>query len=114
MCSPALTLAGMAHSRRRSEPSGFLSGLGRCRWNRRPLRRPRDSLSVRHLEQRAAGSSWPAARPTKATATDNPIGVNVQTEDFDIGRLANEVTFDDNGIDLDTNILPVPEMTPPL
>ncbi|MBI5486709.1 MAG: right-handed parallel beta-helix repeat-containing protein [Deltaproteobacteria bacterium] len=40
--------------------------------------------------------------------TDNPIGVNVQTDGFDIVRLADRVVFDRNGETLDSNAMPVP------
>jgi hypothetical protein len=39
----------------------------------------------------------------------NVIGVNVPTVDFDLGRLTDRVAFSDNGTDLDSTALPVPE-----
>jgi len=45
--------------------------------------------------------------------SNNAIGVNIQTEGFDIDRLTDNVIFRDNGIDLDMTDLPVPEMTVP-
>jgi len=41
----------------------------------------------------------------------NVVGVNVQTEDFDLERLTDGVVFRDNGLDLDMSDLPVPELT---
>ncbi len=41
--------------------------------------------------------------------SDNPIGANVQTEDFDIGRLQDRVAYRDNDRNLDAAALPVPE-----
>ena len=40
----------------------------------------------------------------------NPIGVNIQTEDFDIDRLMDSVIYRENERNLDTNQLPVPGM----
>ena len=40
----------------------------------------------------------------------NPIGVNVQTEDFDLHRLQDNVIYKDNGRNLDMSELPVPDM----
>ncbi len=41
----------------------------------------------------------------------NPIGVNVQTEGFDLTRLQDRVVYIDNDLDLDSGLLPVPEPT---
>lgn len=38
----------------------------------------------------------------------NPIGVNVQTADYDVARLQDRVRYEDNGTALDTTALPVP------
>jgi hypothetical protein len=40
----------------------------------------------------------------------NPVGVNVQTEEFDLDRLMDHVAYFDNGTNLDMDILPVPEL----
>ena len=39
----------------------------------------------------------------------NLIGANVQTEDFELARLQDDVTYADNERDLDTALLPVPD-----
>ena len=39
----------------------------------------------------------------------NPIGANVQSPDFDIMRLSDGVVFSENGRNLDTMLLPVPD-----
>jgi len=39
------------------------------------------------------------------------IGANIQTEGFDLDRLADGVVFRDNGVDLDSYELPVPEIS---
>ncbi len=39
----------------------------------------------------------------------NPIGVNIQTQDFDIDRLTDNVIFFDNNLDLDMSALPSPD-----
>ena len=39
----------------------------------------------------------------------NPIGMNIETEDFDIYRLMDEVLYIDNEVNLDARELPVPE-----
>lgn len=44
---------------------------------------------------------------------DNPIGANVQTEDFDWDRLLDNVTFSDNERDFDSVFLPVPDPSLP-
>jgi hypothetical protein len=38
-----------------------------------------------------------------------PVGVNVQTEDFDLDRVRDGVAYRDNGADLDSSALPLPE-----
>jgi hypothetical protein len=43
----------------------------------------------------------------------SPVGVNVQTEGFDLARLTDRVAYRDNGINLDTATLPVPDSRPP-
>jgi hypothetical protein len=43
----------------------------------------------------------------------NPVGANVQNPDFDVGRLMDRVVYRDNGRDLDTDSLPVPDMSIP-
>jgi hypothetical protein len=43
----------------------------------------------------------------------NPIGANVQTAGFDPQRLGDQVAFRDNGRNLDTSTLPVPEPVVP-
>jgi hypothetical protein len=43
-----------------------------------------------------------------------PIGANVQTEGFDVGRLADRVVYHDNGVNLDGSALPVPQPGDPL
>jgi len=42
------------------------------------------------------------------------IGVCIQTDDFDIGRLMDEVSYSDNGANLNSTSLPVPEGSSPL
>ena len=39
----------------------------------------------------------------------NPVGANVQTEGFDLSRLQDRVLYVDNGINLDSSQMPVPE-----
>jgi len=41
----------------------------------------------------------------------NAIGVNIQTEGFALERLTDGVLFRDNGVDLDSNQLVVPEVS---
>jgi len=41
----------------------------------------------------------------------NPVGVNVQSPDFDLARLTSGVLFQDNGINLDADELPLPAAT---
>ena len=41
---------------------------------------------------------------------DHAIGANVQTEGFDLGRLMDDVRFEDNGRNLDAAMLPIPEL----
>ena len=41
--------------------------------------------------------------------SQSPIGVNIQTEEFDIYRLMDKVLYIDNDINLDTRNLPVPQ-----
>jgi len=43
--------------------------------------------------------------------SDNPVGVNVQIPDYDISRLTERVVFRDNGINLDSDELPLPAAT---
>ena len=38
-----------------------------------------------------------------------PVGVNLTTEGFDVTRLMDRVVFRDNGVDLDSSVLPVPD-----
>jgi hypothetical protein len=42
------------------------------------------------------------------TIAENPVGVNVQVEGYDLSRVMSRVVFRDNGVNLDTNELPVP------
>jgi hypothetical protein len=42
---------------------------------------------------------------------DNPIGANVQVPGFDVSRLQERVLYRENGVNLDTEALPVPEPT---
>jgi len=44
----------------------------------------------------------------------NRLGVNVDTDDFDVARLSDRVVYKNNERDLDANQLPVPESTNPL
>lgn len=44
---------------------------------------------------------------------ENPIGVNVQSEGFDVGRLSDGVSYRDNVVNLDTSQLPVPDPASP-
>jgi hypothetical protein len=46
----------------------------------------------------------------EGVVSHNPIAVNVQTEGFDIYRLADRVIYRDNGINLDMAELPVPSL----
>jgi hypothetical protein len=39
---------------------------------------------------------------------DNPVGVNIQVDDYDVGRLTEGVAYRDNGVNLDSTSLPVP------
>ena len=41
--------------------------------------------------------------------TDNPIGVNIQTEGFDLQRVQDRVTYRGNERALDSSVLPVPD-----
>ncbi len=43
--------------------------------------------------------------------SDNPVGVNVQIEGYDFGRLSRNVAYRDNGSNLDSTALPVPDPT---
>jgi hypothetical protein len=45
--------------------------------------------------------------------TGNPIGVNVQTEGFELGRLEDGVVYRMNGRDLDSEALPIPDLELP-
>jgi hypothetical protein len=38
----------------------------------------------------------------------NPVGVNVQVPDYDVGRLSTNVAYRDNGVNLDSAELPIP------
>jgi len=40
---------------------------------------------------------------------DNPIGANVQVDGFDFARLQDHVLFHDNGRNLDSSVLAVPD-----
>jgi hypothetical protein len=40
----------------------------------------------------------------------NPIGINISTAGFDAGRVSADVVFEDNGVNLDTSELPVPDL----
>lgn len=44
--------------------------------------------------------------------SDNPIGVNVQTKNFDLGRVQSEVVFRGNGANLSAEIMPLPPLPP--
>jgi hypothetical protein len=44
-----------------------------------------------------------------AEVSRNPIGANVQSEDFDLGRIQDGVLYRDNVRTLDSTVLPVPE-----
>lgn len=44
----------------------------------------------------------------------NPVGVNVQVEGYDLARLTAGVTFVDNGVNLDSQALPVPDPGAPV
>lgn len=41
--------------------------------------------------------------------SSNPVGVNVQTEGFDVNRLLDRVRYQNNGVNLDASALPVPD-----
>lgn len=56
--------------------------------------------------QLARGGVADAARGEIA---EHPIGANVQTEGFDVARISSGVRFRDNGRNLDTSGLPLPE-----
>jgi hypothetical protein len=45
------------------------------------------------------------------TIRNNPVGINVQVEGYDLARLMDRVVFEDNGMNLDTSELPVPAAT---
>lgn len=45
--------------------------------------------------------------------SDNPIGANVQVPDYDLGRLNDRVLYRDNGINLDSTDLRIPDPTVP-
>lgn len=49
----------------------------------------------------------------EGVVADNPIGINIQTEGFDLGRIRDRVTWGPNHVNLATTRLPVPEATPP-
>jgi hypothetical protein len=42
------------------------------------------------------------------TIESNPVGLNVQVEDYELSRLMDQVVFRDNGVNLDSTALPVP------
>ena len=44
----------------------------------------------------------------EGAVSHNPIGVNVQTEGVDLSRLQDQADYVDNGINLDSSLLPVP------
>jgi hypothetical protein len=46
----------------------------------------------------------------QGSVSDNPIGVNVQTSDYDLDRLMDYVLYFDNDTNLDSYDLPVPDM----
>ena len=43
--------------------------------------------------------------------SDNPVGVNLQVPGYDVGRLRDRVYYRDNGVNVDSSELPVPEPT---
>ncbi len=43
----------------------------------------------------------------------NPVGANVQTDAFDVARLTRRVVYRDNGMNLDSTELVVPDSSPP-
>jgi len=45
--------------------------------------------------------------------TENPIGVCLQVDGYDLGRVSDEVSFRDNEVDLQATTLPVPDGAPP-
>lgn len=50
---------------------------------------------------------------TRGEVTSNPIGANVQSPGFDVARLSQDVVFRDNGVNLDSQMLPLPEAAIP-
>jgi len=44
---------------------------------------------------------------------DNPVGANIQTADFDLDRLMNNVAWDNFGVEIDTRELYVPDLSNP-
>ncbi len=42
------------------------------------------------------------------TIRDNPVGINIQVDGYDLARLMDRVVFENNGLNLDTAELPVP------
>ena len=46
---------------------------------------------------------------TSGEVTENAIGANVQTEGYDLARITDRVIYRDNGRDLDSTLLPVPD-----
>jgi hypothetical protein len=43
----------------------------------------------------------------------NTVGINVQEPDYDVGRLTRDVSFEDNGVNLDSAELPIPDSAAP-
>lgn len=50
---------------------------------------------------------------TDGEVFDNPVGVNVQAEGYDLGRLTTNVRYHDNGVNLDSEGLAIPDATTP-
>ena len=48
----------------------------------------------------------------RGTVSDSSLGACIQNDGYDVGRLTNDVTYRDNGRNLDTTSLPVPSAEP--
>lgn len=50
---------------------------------------------------------------SNGTVSNNPIAANVQDPDYDVSALQDNVQYINNGVNLDTEVIPVPEPTQP-
>lgn len=67
------------------------------------------SFAVAHCALAGVQVAGGAVDLSRGRVSDNPIGANVQTADFDFARLTSDVVFERNERAFDGNFLPVPE-----